>query len=427
MLRKSSAIPSLSATIKWPVGVAGALVSEPEEVEVDLSQVTVAPLSKGGRTTVLPRRATGEGAFAREVEPRFQHVRMLGAGAMGEVELVRDNDIQRTVAVKQIRSGLVSEEALLRFADEVRVVGRLEHPGIVPVYDVGRGEDGQVYQVMKHLEGETMDAIIGRLKAGDPACVDRFTPEYRARIFLGVLEAMRYAHEKGVLHRDLKPANIMIGPYGEVTVLDWGIAKPIGNARLSRDVEPLGRTFLEGHEGRLIETRIGSLAGTPLYMSPEQAAGMNGELDERSDVYSLCVVLYEWLVLRHPLEDRKSVPDVLAWLVLREYSAVDLAGPAQAAGAPMEYVWIVYRGLMRGREERYQSVKELETAIKGVLDGKIRIQCHFTLAKSYAHRLLHWIDRHPKLYTNLFRAAKLVLFAAAAAIVAAGFFAWRAP
>jgi serine/threonine-protein kinase len=400
---------------------------EPEVFEdVDLGElVSRGPTSNVNRTTVLPRRAGRRGSMATELEPRFRHVRMLGAGAMGQVELVRDNDIQRTVAVKQILDGQASEEALLRFADEVRVVGQLEHPGIVPIYDVGRGEDGRVYQVMKHLDGETMEAIIDHLKAGDPAYHERFTPEYRARLFLGILDAMSYAHAKGVLHRDLKPSNIMIGPYGEVTVMDWGIAKPLRSERVSGNVEPLGRTCPEELDGRLLETRVGSLAGTPLYMSPEQAAGMNGELDERSDVYSLCVLFYEWMVLRHPLGDKKSVPEVLASLVLREYSAADLFGPAQAARAPYEYVWIVYRGLQRDREKRYQSVRELEAAIKGVLDGNIRVQCDVTLAKSYAHRLVHWIDRHPKLYKGLFRAAKFLLVAAAAAIVAAvGIGAW---
>jgi eukaryotic-like serine/threonine-protein kinase len=407
MLNKVSAIASTIRGVgddaaRW-VGVE----SDAGE-EIDLSELASdGSTPKVGRTTVLPRRTRGKSILAPEPEPRFHHVRKLGRGAMGEVELVRDNDIQRTVAVKQIRSELVSEEALLRFADEVRIVGRLEHPGIVPIYDVGRREDGRVYQVMKHLQGETMEQIIDHLKTGDPAYVERFTPEYRARLFLGVLDAMSYAHDKGVLHRDLKPSNIMIGPYGEVTVMDWGIAKPLG-----------------GDDERLLETRNGSLAGTPLYMSPEQAFGMNDELDERSDVYSLCVVLYEWLVLEHPLGNVQSVAEVLASFALREHSAVGLAARAQAAGAPMEYVWIVYRGLKRDRDERYQSVKELESAIKGVLDGKIKVECHFTLAKSYAHRLVHWIDRHPKLYTVLFRTAKFLLLTAALAIVTAGVWSW---
>jgi len=264
--------------------------------------------------------------------------------------------------------------------------------------------------VMKHLQGETMEDIISRLQAGDPAYVERFTAEYRVRLFLGILDAMVYAHAKGVLHRDIKPANIMIGPYGEVTMMDWGIAKPIADKRASSDgVDSLARTAIDAQEKRLLETQQGSLAGTPLYMSPEQAAGKNDELDERSDVYALCVVLYEWLVLKHPLSAKKSVMEVLATLVLHDYAPEDLFGPAQGAKVPMEYIWILYQGLVRDREKRFQTVKELETRIKSVQDGNIKIQCHVTLAKSYAHRFAHWIDEHFALYTFLFRAVKLFL------------------
>ena len=123
-------------------------------------------------------------------------------------------------------------------------------------------------------------------------------------LFLAVLDAMRYAHARGVLHRDIKPANIMIGPFGEVTVLDWGIAKPIrSKAAAGSNVQPLEPSALDTHDKRGHETQLGALAGTPLYMSPEQAAGRNDELDERSDVYSLSVLLYEWLsaLKPHPL------------------------------------------------------------------------------------------------------------------------------
>jgi hypothetical protein len=111
------------------------------------------------RTTVLPRRAAGKQTATLELRPRFQRVKTLGEGAMGRVELVRDNDIRRTVAVKHLHGGTESAAALARFADEVRVIGQLEHPGIVPVYDVDKGEDGQLYLVMKHLEGETMEQV----------------------------------------------------------------------------------------------------------------------------------------------------------------------------------------------------------------------------------------------------------------------------
>src|SRR5260370_12826750 len=191
-----------------------------------------------GRTTVLPPRHRGDAVALADAEPRFDHVRTLGEGAMGQVDLVHDNDSHRTVALKRIRKDSESTDALLRFTEEIRIVGQLEHPGIVPVYDVGRADDGEVYLVMKHLQGETMEHIIDRLKTGDPGYRELYSPEYRARLFLGVLEAMSYAHARGVLHRDIKPANVMIGPYGEVTAMDWGIARHISKGSSSQPSQP---------------------------------------------------------------------------------------------------------------------------------------------------------------------------------------------
>jgi serine/threonine-protein kinase len=401
------ALPSLTATLLGAAASPLALVSlEHEHGRSDT--LPGAPVSTRGRTTVLPRRAAASSSEAIQTEPRFHRLSALGEGAMGYVELARDNDIHRTVAVKRIIGGTDSESALLRFADEIRVVGQLEHPAIVPIYDVGRGDDGQIYLVMKHLQGETMEAIIERLQSGDLAYRERFTPEYRARLFLGVLDAISYAHARGVLHRDLKPANIMIGPYGEVTVMDWGIAKLIDKKEPAASSEALALTLLEKPAQKLLETELGALVGTPLYMSPEQAAGRNDELDERSDVYSLCVVLYEWLVLKHPLREKTTVSAVLNALVWEDYSPGDLFGPAQEAQVPMEYIWLLAQGLARDRSKRYQSVPELEAVLKGIQDGKIRVQCHITLAKSAAQRFIHWIDRHPALYTRLFRTFKVL-------------------
>jgi len=143
------------------------------------------------RTTVLPRRTPNGGASSFDLHPRFQRVKTLGEGAMGRVELVRDNDIRRTVAVKHLLDGTDTVAALSRFADEVRVIGQLEHPGIVPVYDVDKGEDGQLYLVMKHLQGDAMEQVIDRLRAGDSPYTERFSLETRVRIFLGVLDAVR--------------------------------------------------------------------------------------------------------------------------------------------------------------------------------------------------------------------------------------------
>jgi serine/threonine-protein kinase len=380
--------------------------------EGDLPAASALQGTTAGRTTVLPRRhkSAVQGAVASlEERTRFERVRTLGQGAMGQVDLARDNDIRRTVAVKRVHAKVASPDALMRFADEVRIVGQLEHPGIVPIYDVGRDEDGQVYLVMKHLHGETMEDVIAKLRAGEPGYRERFPVDARIHIFLGVLDAVRYAHARGIVHRDLKPANVQIGPYGEVTVMDWGIAKPFRRTEGPAAVEPLERTLVESHDQRLLQTKMGTLAGTPLYMSPEQAAGRNDEVDDRSDVYALSVILYEWLALQHPMQAKTTVLEVLAEIISKDYDMMTLSHPWQAAKLPMDYFHAILPGLKRDRSQRYQSVAELEKAICKVRDGWTPVKCHVTLAKRGAYEFAHWLDRHPMLYTILLMATVLSL------------------
>src|SRR5262249_60463772 len=148
-----------------------------------------------------------------------------------EVVLVNDRDIERQVALKRLLPELQDPALLARFVDEIRIVGRLEHPNIVPIHDVGVDELGRYYFVMKYVEGETLESIIEKLAAGDPAYVRTYSYERRIEIFLGLLHALEYAHSHGVVHRDVKPANVMVGRYGEVVLMDWGIAKPLASKR----------------------------------------------------------------------------------------------------------------------------------------------------------------------------------------------------
>ena len=322
---------------------------------------------------------------------------------MGEVALMHDLDIGRRVAVKRLLPDARSDAAILRFADEVRVVGRLEHPAIVPIYDVGIDDDGMHYAVMKYVEGDTLESIIEKLKAGDPATVERFSQEYRVQIFLTIVQAVRYAHDQGIIHRDLKPTNIMIGGHGEVQVIDWGIAKEItrseGNDSKLR--KALSATLPADSE-RLIKTNDGALLGTPLYMSPEQARGETDSLDEQSDVFSLCLLFLELMSLHHPLSDKKSVHEVVHTLGNVPFTTAKLRPFALKHGTPIQYAYVACKGLAFDRSERIPSLADLERKLLDVQRGAIGVVCHVTLTKRLSSAFVHWIDRHPLLYTILF-------------------------
>jgi serine/threonine-protein kinase len=360
------------------------------------------------RTTVLPRRPPERMALEEgpaEADVRYRALGPLGEGGVGEVLLVEDRDIHRKVAIKRLRPEQRGDAALLRFAEEVRLIGQLEHPGIVPVHDVGLDEEGHHFLVMKYVRGETLEQVIEKLRAGDPATVARFTHEYRARIFLSVLQAVGYAHASGIIHRDIKPSNIMVGPYGEVTVMDWGLAKRIDRAReaASEPLPPRSSAAVEdlGSE-RLLQTQDGVLLGTPLYMSPEQASGAIDAIDHRSDIYSLCVLFYELLTLEHPLGTMRTVHEVIAAVAAHDYTKNEVVGAAMRTGAPCEYFFFLLQGLAREPAARFPSVEVMEHALQAILDGKVDITCHITLAKRTGAELLHWIDRHAIVYTAMF-------------------------
>jgi serine/threonine-protein kinase len=326
------------------------------------------------------------------VEHRFVPLRVLGRGGLGEVTLVQDNDIDRTVALKRLHLQQASDELVFRFAQEIRTAGQLEHPNIAPLHDVGIDDEGRHFFVMRYIEGETLEAIIAKLAAGDRAYHQTFTFERRVELFIGILHAIEYAHAKGIIHRDIKPANIMIGPHGEVVVMDWGVAKTRGAQ------SPAAATGDDGTpDDSLYRTRTGSLVGTPMYMSPEQAAGAIDRIDERSDIYCLCVLLYELLALTHYLPGRTTVPEMLGAIVGDDHvNASRLSHPHQTP-VPAELGWFVERGLAKDPAQRFQSTSEMIAHLYRVLAGQFAIQCPVTFMKRVGGSGVRFADRHPLL------------------------------
>jgi eukaryotic-like serine/threonine-protein kinase len=412
----SSPSPTQAATAVSPHALTVAAVVGPS---IDSDLHLTSPPASTLRTTVLPRAEGGEGAvhLVREERARYDPIRPIATGGMGEVVLMYDQDIARPVAVKRLLPELDDTAALLRFVDEIRIIGQLEHPNIVPIHDVGVDEQGRYFFVMKYVEGETLASILDRLREGDADYHRKFTVERRIEIFLGILYALEFAHSRGILHRDIKPSNVMVGRFGEVVVMDWGIAKPMAAARAALaastratstdgDAEapsglrsrPLGEPVTS--ERRVLPTRVGAYVGTPLYMSPEQALGKNDELDGRSDLYSAAVLFHEMLTLRHYLGERATVQETLTAVAGEEVSHRALfAHPhAHQAPTPIELRYVAAKGLQKDPASRFQTAGAMIEAVQHVLEGRGMVFCEVTFAKRFLRDIGRFVDRHPRIF-----------------------------
>ncbi|MBK6519800.1 MAG: protein kinase [Polyangiaceae bacterium] len=309
---------------------------------------------------------------------RYLSRRILGEGGMGEVHLSSDVWLGRDVAMKVLRPSGSGSDGTARFFREARLQGQLEHPSVVPVYDLGKDDGGPPHFTMKRVQGLTLREILDRLIAGDPKVEATFPIRKLLSAFTQVCLCVAYAHARGVIHRDLKPENVMLGEFGEVYVLDWGVA------RLSSADDPGAETVgsvivADPPSSDVVATVAGSLVGTPGYMSPEQARGDNDKVAQPSDVYALGAILFE-LLTRDPLHRGRTVPELLVSALANP--SVRPSSRAPDADIAPELDDLVLRATAETPEARL-SARELGLALERWLDGARDVERRRELANEH--------------------------------------------
>jgi eukaryotic-like serine/threonine-protein kinase len=336
--------------------------------ESPLERRTTAPAAvTGDRVTLVDPAPEDAGAPLPLPAARYQIQEIIGVGGMGEVRLCRDEAIGRDVAHKSLLGDRgASPAATRRFLREARVQGQLEHPSIVPVYDLGAAADGRLFFTMRRVLGYTLEAVIRALARGDAAMAEGFSRRKLLEAFVRVCLAVDYAHARGVLHRDLKPSNVMLGDFGEVYVIDWGVAKLVAERATAAPVVVSGA--LEGG-GR------GHKVGTLGYMAPEQILGMDGSQDARTDVYALGAILFEILTLRRL--HAGATPEEVHLSTTRR----PLRSPFDGVeGVPPELAALCERATAVDRAERCAGARELASAVERYLDGDRDVERRRALA-----------------------------------------------
>lgn len=295
----------------------------------------------------------------------YQITRVIGKGGMGEVYMAYDTTCGRRIALKRIRSDLMEHIQMHnRFLKEARITSQLTHPSIIPIYTI-QGQDNQVYYTMPFVEGDTLKEILRKTRAqekrGEKLDHIGGSIPALARIFLSVCQAIAYAHSKGVLHRDIKPENIIVGTYGEVLILDWGLAQLMSRENSSNELLGEEHETLSPHQ----MTNIGRIVGTVAFMAPERAMG--GAATVESDIYALGVILYQILTLRQPFK-RGTLKEFRENMHLETIK--DPLEVAPYRDIPRVLARIALKCISPELSQRYKNVDELIHEIQNYLEGR---------------------------------------------------------
>ncbi len=402
-------------------------LSESDLRKAELDKTSAVPRSAGDSSSawaVLIEQLRTRGA----AHSRYKFEGEIARGGMGEIHRVFDADVRRHLALKRIRmrDGMTAEtadELLGRFLEEAQVTGQLDHPGIVPVHEVGVDPDQNVYYTMKLVRGTDLRTVFDQARGGK----DGWTITRVVGVLLKVCEAMSYAHAKGVIHRDLKPANVMVGNYGEVFVMDWGIARVMNREpetktiskrddrsstiRTMRSQAAAGAASnpVAGVGKDSAMTMFGEVLGTAEFMPPEQARGQLDKIGPPADVYAVGAMLYTLLAGHAPYLDAGPPADIVERL-----TRVVNGPPKPLADcdcdAPAELIAICEKAMERKLSDRYPSMDEFAADLRAYLEGRV-VSAYSGGLFTYLRK---WIARHRGLAAT----------AAIALCVTAGISAW---
>ncbi len=373
-------------TVPGRVGAGGELASAATEV---------------GPPSGVESTAPGDVSLELPDDGRYQPRELLGKGGMGEVWLAVDRRIGREIALKIATSRPDDGAALARFLREAKVQALLEHPGVVPVHDLGVRADGEAYFIMQRIRGETLAAVLAARAAGDPDALRQYTVHKLLVALVSVCHAVEAAHAHGLVHRDLKPANIMLGDRGEVYVLDWGLAKSVVGGPGDGEPDPAIAAAADSidtavptpatvtaplprHSARAAAvsgaghgqlTHAGQFLGTPGYMAPEQARAE--PIDQRIDVYALGAILFE-ILAGTQLIPRGPTVEVIAATIAGPDARATLRGHP---GLPPELEELCARAAAPGLDERLPTVATLRLGVEAYLDGDRDLERRRALAE----------------------------------------------
>jgi len=333
----------------------------------------------------------------------YRAFRLHAKGGLGEIYLARDRSLNRDVALKRMQVQFLSQEDVRkRFEMEAEITGRLEHPGVIPIYAFGIDDKGHPFYAMRFVDGETLEDASLRLhehRTDRSPGVDSLQFQKLLQAFLAACQAVAYAHSRGVVHRDIKPANLMLGGYGETLVVDWGLAKPVSeSSETTSAVVDETILFLESADS-LNQTIPGSAKGSPTYMSPEQARGDTAMMGARSDVYSLGATLYHLLVGRGPVRGQ-TLSEILQNVRLGCFPR-----PTELnRHCPKALEAVCLKAMSLEPEDRYPSATELaEDVSRWLADEPVS-----AWTEPVATRIRRWMKRQRALVATIAAVAVMV-------------------